>query len=376
MSGQPSQRFVALDGVRGVAALLVMGLHIAACLGSGLLGHGYLMVDLFFLMSGFVLSAGYGARLAEGGQGRWFAGKRLIRLYPLALIGLLLGLGVAAGLSAMGTRPLEAHPGLLFVLGAAFLPWLAGGLISPFNGPAWSLQLELWINLAYGFVARWLTDQRLIALVAVAALMLVASTVAFGQFDNGFASNDATRSAGPWSYLGGWARVGFAFPAGILLHRLWSAGRLGAFAARSTGWLLPVLLLLVALPPMGLPPVFDLAVVLLLFPAAVSLAANARVEGWTGRLFEGLGRLSYGLYVLHGPILVAFKALEPAGLALPLRLGWYGLAALLAMAAAALAERWIDRPVRRWAAGADIGRTRPDNARPTAATATVQLPSG
>ena len=345
-----TNRLAALDGVRGVAALLVMGLHIAGYLGSPLLGHGYLMVDLFFLLSGFVLSAGYGDRLARGGQGRWFAGKRIARLYPLAAVGLLLGGGMAVALSLAGLRPLDDHPLLLALLAALFLPWLGGGLVVPFNGPVWSLQFELWINLAWGFVARWLTDRRLAVLVALAAFALTLMAVANGLFDTGFANNDPTRSAGPFGWAWGWARVGFSFPMGILLHRLWAAGRLGAVQSRLTPWLLPLALVLVALPVPGLPVLYDLAAVLVLFPLLVVLGANATSAGRASAL---LGRLSYGIYVLHGPILLMFKTLEPQGLALPLRLGWYGLAAILAIAAAALAERWIDRPARRWIAARD-----------------------
>ena len=358
-------RLAALDGVRGVAALIVMGLHIAGAMGSGLLGHGYLMVDLFFLMSGFVLSAGYGARLAEGGAGAWFAGKRLARLYPLALAGLLLGAAVAAGLAVGGQRGLEDQPLLLLMLAALFLPWLGGGLVVPFNGPAWSLQLELWINLAYGYCARWLTDRRLAVLTGAAAVVLIAATLSAGQFDGGFANNDPSRSAGPFGYFVGWARVAFAFPLGILLHRGWAAGRLSKVTATSAAWLLPAALLLIALPLPGLSPLYDLAAVLLLFPLLVVLAANTAVGGRGARVNALLGRLSYGLYVLHGPIVVAFKYLEPAGLPLGARLAWYGLAAALAIVAAALAERWIDRPARRWASGE----------RATGRTATIQVGS-
>ncbi|MBI1406563.1 MAG: acyltransferase family protein [Caulobacter sp.] len=371
MSAPPSSgaaRLDVLDGVRGAAALIVMGLHITGCLGAGLLGHGYLMVDLFFVMSGFVLSAGYGARLSRGGAGGWFAVKRLVRLYPLALLGLLLGAAVAVALSLGGLRPLEDRPALYLILGALFLPWLGGGLISPFNGPAWSLQLELWINIAYGFVARRLSNRRLAAIVALAGTALIAVTLVNGQFDGGFANNDPARSAGPWSYLVGWLRVGFAFPLGILLHRLWAAGRLQKIASGMTPWLAPAALLLVALPPPGLTPLYDLAAVLLLFPLLVVLCANAAVSGPARTASAVTGRLSYGLYVLHGPILVAFRELEPAGLSPAMRLGWYGMAAACAIAAAALAERWIDRPARRWAARRDVSAT-------TAISGTVQVQS-
>jgi peptidoglycan/LPS O-acetylase OafA/YrhL len=87
---------------------------------------------------------------------------------------------------------------------------------------------------------------------------------------------------------------------------------------------------------------------LLLFPAVLIVAANAAPSGWTAALFARLGRLSYSLYVLHGPILVPFRYLEPSGSPV-VRLAWYGLGVGVSLCAAALAERFIDRPVRRWA---------------------------
>jgi peptidoglycan/LPS O-acetylase OafA/YrhL len=379
-------RLGALDGLRGFAALLVMGLHIAACLGWAGLGHGYLMVDLFFLLSGFVLSAGYGQLLAQGGQGRWFAWRRLLRLWPLSLAGLFLGALVAAGLAAGGLRELESQPVLRLVLGAAFLPWLAGGLVCAFNGPAWSLQLELWINVAYGLVARWLTDRRLMILVALAATALAIDALLSGNFDGGFANNDPGRSAGPYAWGMGWLRIGFAFPAGILLHRLWLAGRIRLSAA-SGAWLVPVALMAIALPPLGLPPLFDLAVVFLAFPVLLIMGAETRLSGAAARISDFLGRISYGLYVLHGPILVLFREIEPAGLPAPLRLAWYGAAALTAILAATVAERIIDRPARHWVARRWAARpwfergsperppgTIPDR-EPTRRTAAVQLGS-
>ncbi len=156
--------------------------------GLPLLPHGYLMVDLFFLLSGFVLSAGYGDRLAQGGAGGWFIGKRLVRLYPLAFLGLALGFAVALALALLGRRSLEADAPAMFALGALFLPWLVGGLISPLNGPAWSLQLELWVNALYGACARVLTDRRLAVLAGAAAIVLAAVCVATGRFEGGFAT--------------------------------------------------------------------------------------------------------------------------------------------------------------------------------------------
>jgi peptidoglycan/LPS O-acetylase OafA/YrhL len=349
-----TSRLSGLDGLRGAAASIVVALHVCECMGWPVFTHGYLMVDLFFLLSGFVLSAGYGERLAQGGAGGWFVGKRLLRLYPLAFLGLALGVAVSLMLAARVGAAMPAAAPAMFALGALFLPWLAGGLISPFNGPAWSLQLELWVNVLYGGFARVLSDRRLAAVAGAAAIALVVASLATGCFDGGFANNDPGRSAGPAAYLVGWARVLFAFPLGILLHRLWLRGSLSVLSAR-WAWLAPAALLMVALPIAHLPVAYDLASVFLLFPVLLILAANAVPTGATAAVFAYLGRLSYGLYVLHGPILVAAKYTAPAGGPL-FRLGWYGLAVVVSVCAAALAERFIDRPARRWSSRRSAAR--------------------
>ena len=344
-----TSRLSGLDGLRGVAALIVVVLHVAGNMGWSGFGHGYLMVDLFFLLSGFVLSAGYGGRLAHGGAGGWFFGKRLARLYPLALLGLALGFGVSLSAAALKGSAMHAQAPAMLALGALFLPWLWGGLISPYNGPAWSLQLELWVNALYGVVAKWLTNRRLAALAGAAAIALTVASLTIGHFEGGYANNDPARAAGPANYLVGWARVLFAFPLGILLHRLWRAGTFSALSVR-WAWLAPAVLLAVASPAAaGLPPAYDLAAVFLLFPVLLLVAANAIPSARSAELFAHLGRLSYGLYVLHGPILVAFHVFEPTGSPV-FRLAWYGLGVGISLGAAALAERFIDRPARQWSA--------------------------
>ncbi|MDR3506410.1 MAG: acyltransferase [Caulobacteraceae bacterium] len=350
-------RFRALDGIRGVAALLIVVLHGQPMLNTRLFEHGYLMVDLFFLMSGFVLSAGYGERLAQPGAGPWFARMRALRLYPLAILGLIAGVVVEAFAVLHGTLAPRPQWIVMIVLGALFLPWLGGGLIVPFDGPAWSLQLELWINILYGALARRLSNRWLIAIVAVFALALAAASLACGQFDGGFANNDPTRHSGPFAFLVGWARVGFSFPLGVLLHRLWREGRLSQVASRLAGPLIPAALVLIAFVPPVPSPVFDLVIVFAVFPALLLLAANHQPSARAARIYGRLGGWSYGLYTLHGPILVALHSLIPQPAAPAGRLALFALALGLSVAAAALAERWIDAPARRWASGRRIAPT-------------------
>ncbi len=341
-------RFRTLDGIRGVAALLVVVLHGQPILHTRLFEHGYLMVDLFFLMSGFVLSAGYGARLQAGGAGAWFARRRFLRLYPLAMVGMAMG-GAAElfGLAHATLSPLPQWP-LMAALSVSFLPWLGGGLIAPFDGPTWSLQLEFWINALYGAVAPRLSNRRLAWVVATCGFALVAASLSRGQFDGGFANDDPSRQAGSLAFLVGWARTGFSFPLGILLHRLWQAGRVKVGASRAAGWIVPVGLTLVAIAPPVATPLFDLAIVGGVFPALLMLAVDNEPSGSLAGIYDRLGRLSFGLYALHGPILVFLHGLEPVQAGVVLRLALFSLGLAASLLAAAVAERWIDAPIRRY----------------------------
>src|SRR5580692_3274314 len=83
------QRLVALDGARGLSALAVAFFHFDRNVWPA---HGYLAVDLFFLLSGYVIAGAYETRLQRGSGLGWFFGVRMARLYPIYLFGTLIGL--------------------------------------------------------------------------------------------------------------------------------------------------------------------------------------------------------------------------------------------------------------------------------------------
>lgn len=344
--GQP-QRFVALDGMRGVAALLVVTMHGEAILNAHALDHAYLMVDLFFLLSGFVLSAGYGDRLDRGGGGQWFMQIRATRLYPLAFIGLVLGLGAAVVRAALGQGLIDAHTGLTFALAAAFLPWLGEGLLVPLNGPLWSLQVEFWANAAYGFAARWLTDVRLAWIVGIAAFGLALLGLANGRIDGGFVNNAPVGHGVSWSFLIGWLRICFSFPLGILIHRMWRR-RPRQVSPRGALGVAAVVLVAVSLSPTAPWPALDLAIVWVIFPLLLVTAANASPSPLTGRACDIMGRTSFGLYAIHAPIFLLARALCPADAPMPAKVLSFAGALTCSILLAFAAERWIDTPTRRW----------------------------
>jgi len=328
--------FQALDGLRGVAAVFVAMRHTAFFHNAGIKG-GYLAVDLFFVLSGFVIAHAYERRLAAGLTPARFMLMRYLRLWPVYALGAVIGL-VAAGLHALPGRDnltLEqvwrtAPFALAMLPGPHIKP-----MLYPVNSVAWSLALELLINAAYAFAWRPLRDARVMgAVLAVSLAGLVGAAWWFGKLDVGFGWTDA------W---GGLPRVAFSFTAGLAVYRLFSAA---AWRPGRLAWapfaLLPALLWF-NLDNM----VYPLVCVVLAFPAVVFLAASAEPGPRVGRLFAWLGAASYPLYALHKPIgeLVSLAVVRTAP-RLTHSVG-LGIAYLLVLVVASvLVERWYDRPVR------------------------------
>jgi peptidoglycan/LPS O-acetylase OafA/YrhL len=137
MAERHKPHFVVLDGLRGVAALCVVIFHFGEMVISDYsklwIGHGYLAVDFFFCLSGFVLGYAYDDRITTMGLGSFFK-ARLIRLHPLVVFGSVLGL------IAFYANPFGVPPGYGMIPYAA----IHGGGQSLFglNAPSWSLFWE------------------------------------------------------------------------------------------------------------------------------------------------------------------------------------------------------------------------------------------
>jgi peptidoglycan/LPS O-acetylase OafA/YrhL len=333
-----ASRIPGLDALRGLAALLVLAFHARGLtLPREVLGHGYLAVDLFFVISGFVLARACDTGLAAG-EGGAFMRKRLKRLYPMALLGLLLGavIWLASGKDPSSTL-------LLLVLGLAFVPFTAGRDVFPLNGPQWSLMWELVANLVYALVAPWLTTRRLVVLVLAGGCAHAALTLSLG-----------TGSLGPYGHdwWAGAPRVIYGFFAGVLLARLAGEGRLKIPAAPIVAILAAVVLVLSPPIPEAGRAVFDLVAALAIFPLLVASAARAEV-GRLRPVLDALAGMSYALYALHIPIVMGLAEVTrhmPEGLA---RWSVNALAIQLALGAAWVAHRWFEP----WAA--NLLRRRP-----------------
>jgi peptidoglycan/LPS O-acetylase OafA/YrhL len=290
--GAISGRYEVLDGLRGIAALAIVWLHIrqAALWSSTWPPNAALSVDFFFCLSGFVIAHAYEGRL-KASMGFWlFAKQRLLRLMPLSILGALLGGGFLL-LHAVATHDAPAiNVAAATALNVVMLPsfGLIGDRPEVFatDGPLWSLFWELIINAAFALAAVRLTTPRLIALVLAGAALTIWTSVTQGGLDVG--SRNAT-------FILGFCRVLFPFSCGVLIHRLpMTPNRLSPALAA----LLFALLLGPAIGAIG-----QALVVLIAFPLIVWLGAGAQVGPRTGSACRWIGRLSYPLYAVHHPAL-------------------------------------------------------------------------
>jgi len=215
---QTKQHFEILDGLRGVAALAVVTFHFMEWVYTpdlNFIGHGFLAVDFFFCLSGFVIGYAYDDRIAK--MGVWvFFKSRIIRLHPLVISGSVLGL------LAFLFDPFGGHPEL-FSAGKIALTFLCSVLLIPlpiiadrsfnlfsFNAPAWSLFWEYIANIVYAFVLVRIARGYLLVLLIISAITLC------------FVCYNAGNLLGGWSgptFWDGGARISYSFLSGLFLYR-------------------------------------------------------------------------------------------------------------------------------------------------------------
>ena len=359
-------RYELLDGLRGVAAVLVIWYHFfegfATSAVDQMINHGYLAVDFFFVLSGFVLGYAYDApmrshRLSTGS----FIVRRIIRLQPLVVLSVLLG--AAAYLLQGSVRwdgtPVPLHQVLTaLLLGLFMIPVLPGagaevrgnGEMFPLNGPGWSLFFEYIGSIIYATVLYRL-GRRALACITVAAALCLAYT-AFGNMSGAYHLGVGWSMA-DYGFWGGFSRLVFSFSAGLLIQRCVKPRHIkGAF------WLCSALLCaILTCPYVGSstePSVFnalyDIVCTIFFFPAIVWLGACGTTTDRTStRLCNFLGSISYPVYIVHYPVMYLFYAWVWAGNrnfaeVWPVCAGLFVLIIFMAWCA----MRFYDTPVRRY----------------------------
>lgn len=357
-----------LDGLRGVAALVVIWYHLFEGFATSpfdqRVNHGYLAVDFFFILSGFVVGYAYDDRWRRRTLTfREFVKRRLIRLHPMVVLGAVLG---AVTFCIQGCEQWNgAHVAFPLVLLSLLLhlfliPALPGsgpevrgnGEMYPLNGPTWSLFFEYIGNLCYALFLRRLPTRWLAAFVALTGLGLAAFAVGNGS---GYGHLGVGWSLLDWNLPGGLLRLLFAFPMGLLLSRVFRP-----VPVRGAFWICSLAVVaLLGVPYVGgsgavwMNGLYDTLCVVVLFPLLVWLGASGKAtDRATAGVCRFLGDISYPVYVIHYPFMYLFFAWLWSGETIPFTQAWpvaVGLfAGVIVLAWAAL--KWYDEPVRRWLA--------------------------
>lgn len=366
-------RYDILDGLRGVAAFLVVAFHLFEAYSPHpslqIINHGYLAVDFFFALSGFVIGYAYDDRWKQGmGTGAFFV-RRLIQLQPMVFAGATFGLLMyffgAADIENTSVGMLLA----VWLLSCFLIPttsacdirgWGEGYAL---DGPQWSLAFEYIANIMYALFVRRFPRWLLIVLVCVAALLSLDLGLDMDTFGL-LAGRDIHR----YTFIGGWSldstqlyvgfvRLLYPFFAGLLVYRLGMkicAGR-AAFALCSL-----IIIVVLSMPRVGLGAsewtngLYEAFCVLVVFPLVLMIGSGSNNMGRRElSLCRWLGRISYPLYITHYPLIyMAFKwKYVYEGLPLSSHIMMCVSLFILSVFVAVAFERLYDMPVRKWLAG-------------------------
>jgi peptidoglycan/LPS O-acetylase OafA/YrhL len=310
-----------LDGLRGVAALMVITMHLFEIFSNGdhsklIINHGYLAVDFFFALSGFVIGHAYDDRWGKMTLGGFFK-RRLIRLHPMIIMGMTIGaIAFYYGASPI-ICPNISNTSiwkliLVMLIGYTLIPvphsfdirgW---DEMHPLNGPAWTLFYEYIANILYALIIRKFSKTVLSILVFLAACMLMhmAVTSETGDVIGGW-------SLDPKGLHVGFSRLLYPFFAGLLVSRIFKPGHIkNAFL-----WCSILLIAVLAFPRVGSANklwengLYDSLSIILIFPLIVYMGASGSIKGKTALLLcRFLGDISYPIYIIHYPLIYAYSA--------------------------------------------------------------------
>ncbi len=336
--------FRTLDGIRGVAALLIVMRHTENFFAPTTFQESYLAVDLFFVMSGAVLCQSYENRLLHTMSPWRFAWLRIVRIYPLYLLGCAIAIP-ALLLTPDSLIDLRILPRVV-LLAAFLLPNVFGRDLYPLDAPSWSLFFELFVNIVYGFLVHRLTSRVVVVLVVLSGIALV-PVIVFSKHHNlnlGFTLK---------SFPTGFVRVAYSFFVGVLACRIYHRRPVlvGGLAGNAWSWVVLAFVTILLILPVDvrLQGRYDFCVVAFVFPAIVAASLTLVMSGTSARIFRALGVVSYAVYVLHAPLArLVESGLPHQGLEIVPFAPWAGIAFLVVLVIGCYGiDQIYDTPLRR-----------------------------
>lgn len=361
--------YALLDGLRGVAAMLVVWYHVFEGFQFAgnkpvidFINHGYLAVDFFFMLSGFVIGYAYDDRWGKSLTMGGFFRRRLIRLHPMVMLGALIG---AISFLFTGMERWDGtHSTLLLTLIALVCSWLmipalpgmqrdvrGNGEMFPLNGPCWSLFFEYIGNILYALIIRRLSTRILAWLTALLCCALAWFAV---TNQSGYGSIGVGWTVDTTNLLGGTLRMLCPFTIGMLMSRVFKPIK----KVRGAFWICTIILLVIFhVPfidggtPMSLNGIFETACIICIFPIIVWIGASGTTTDNTSRrICRFLGDISFPLYIVHYPLMYAFymwlikTELYTFSETWPIAISTMACSICIAW----LSLRFYDEPIRKW----------------------------
>lgn len=339
------KHYILLDGLRGVAAMVIVIFHfmeiIITDFTKNFIAHGYLAVDFFFCLSGFVVAYAYDDRVFKMSLGAFFK-QRLRRLHPLVILGAVLGLlaflfdpfsDAATGYSLLQIVS-------LFLASVLLIPYpvMEDRYFNLFglNAPSWSLFWEYVANIVYALILVRLRRSWLLILAIISAVTIVYVVKTSGSLIGGWNGD---------TFWHGGARVAFSFLAGMCVFRYQFIlkNNLG-FAGLS------LLLIMAFLVPYNETWnwITEPFIVLIYFPVLIALGAGSTLRPQHENICKLSGNISYPLYMTHYFVMWAFGSYygreKPEGVTLLLVVAGVMVVQILV---AYVAMKYYDTPMRK-----------------------------
>ena len=369
-----------LDGLRGVAALMVIMFHLGETYcepgGQQWMNHGYLAVDFFFVLSGFVIGYAYDDRWNKMSLGGFFK-RRLTRLHPMVIVGTVIGaclffFGAGAFPESMDI-PFWKFA-LCLIMGFFMIPCGRGldirgwNEMNSFNGPNWTLTFEYIGNLLYALVLRHLPTVVLCILCVGTAIFTLDFTLGWDLFGFFGESGPQYHVKGGWSldpvqiYLG-FTRLLYPFLCGLIISRILpkhrSATNPSGSPIRLDGgfiWASLILITILSIPCISghdgvANGMYQAGMILFIFPLIVLIGAGSTIKNPAlAKVCKFLGDISYPIYITHYPLIylhMSFVAENPNA---PL---WIHVASAAGVFFFAILLAWgvfkaFDEPARKW----------------------------
>lgn len=352
----PKVHYPILDGLRGVAALMVLVFHIFEMysLREVPIQHGYLAVDFFFLLSGFVIAHAYDNRWGSLTPKEFFK-RRLIRLHPMIIFGMTFGAILYYFSASDSLYPNIPDTPVIYVIGILILSYFlipslpsmdirTFGEMYPLNGPSWTLFFEYIANILYVYVFRKFSTRVLTLVVVVAAIVLAIFAITNGNVIGGWQFS-------PVEVGRGLTRLIYPFLAGMLLKRFFKPMKFDS----SFFWCSVLLIAIMMTPVIGnenqawMNGLFEASAIIFIFPLIIFMGASGKLKTNTSKkVCNFLGEISYPLYIIHYPIMYIYYGwIMDHEMSIESTYGYAVGLFFLCIGIAYLSVRLYDRPVRK-----------------------------